>query len=150
LVREVSCSRRGVLVAGPRASRMCCIRSAVGPGAESSGKLLRTLDTASGESSSAAGRLARFGHRGAGAGGWRLRSSMVVSRLSGRIPQLSRAEQALRSKPSRQSASALRLTSSGLSCFGRLRLWLLVASSQRVVLSPVSQHDRRSSVKAAA
>ena len=109
-------------MAGPRASRMCCIRSAVGPGAESSGKLLRTLDMASRESSSAAGRLARSGHLGAGADGWSLRRSLVVSGLSGRIPELSRAEQALRSKPSRQSASALRLTSSGLSFFGRLCL----------------------------
>jgi hypothetical protein len=74
---------------------------------------------------------------------------LVVSGLSGRMPLLRRAEHALRSKPSRQSASALRLTSSGLSCLVG-RLCLLVASSQRVVLSPASQHDSRSSVKAVA
>ena len=150
LMRAVNCSSSGVLVAGPRASKMCCILKAEGPGAESSGKLLRTLVTVSNGISSAAGSVARSGLWGAGARGWRLRSSLVVSGLSGRIPALSRAEHALRSKPSRQSASALRLKSSGLSCFVWECLCPFVASSQRVVLSTAGQHDKRSRVKAAA
>ena len=128
---------------------MCCMRSADGPGAASSGKLLRTLLTVSKRISAAAGRECKLGQEGAGACGWSLCNSAIVVSSSGSTPLLNKAAHAFRSKPSRHRASALRRLSSGESLCGE-DFCLRRTSSQSVPLSPASQQDRRSSVKAAA
>ena len=132
------------------ASSRCWILRPEGPGAESRGKLFKTLARSSSEMSAAIGREFSSGQMGLEAGGCKSRRLSAVASSSGRTALLRRAAQAFRSKPSRQRASALlrRLEASSDPAGGLLRSW--ATSSQRVARSPASQQDRRSRVKAAA
>jgi hypothetical protein len=132
-----------------QASRRCCMRRPVGPGAVSEGKARKHRATSSGATSGAKGNSPTGFTVGAGAEGCRAFSAVAVAGVKGQSPSESKAAQAFLSNPSRPKLVARSWRSAAVSGFEALvESWRL--DSQRPMRSPFCHCLRRSMVKAAA